>query len=84
MLDVEDDEVKQDQAVNISFCAPTSGDWVSVSGQVTKQTNDREVVAKYYNPSIRAWFGDLGDGVHDGSEKDPRVSIMQITPQEVS
>lgn len=80
----KDDEIKQHQEVNISFLEPTGGDWVSMAGKVVNQSNDTNEVAKYYNPSIKAWFGDLGDGIHDGSEKDPRVSIMQIKPSEVS
>lgn len=30
-----------------------------------------------------AWFGDLKDGVHKGDENDPRVSIIEIVPDEI-
>lgn len=30
-----------------------------------------------------AWFGDLKDGVHKGDANDPRVSIIQVTPDEI-
>lgn len=33
---------------------------------------------------IRAWFGDLGDGVHKGDEDDPRVSVIEVVPENVS
>jgi hypothetical protein len=34
--------------------------------------------------SVKAWFGDLGDGIHKGDENDPRVVIIDVTPSEVS
>lgn len=30
-----------------------------------------------------AWFGDLKDGVHKGDEKDPRVSLIEVIPDEI-
>ena len=33
---------------------------------------------KCYTPSLRAWLGDLGDGVHDGSPTDPRIGIIRL------
>lgn len=54
-----------------------SGEWASVAGTATVET-DRELVKKYYSPSLKAWVGDLGDGKHDGSENDPRIGIIRI------
>lgn len=34
-------------------------------------------------PSVAAYFGDLGDGIHKGNEDDPRVSIIEVIPDEV-
>lgn len=34
---------------------------------------------RYYSPQLKAWIGDLGDGVHDGSANDPRIGIIRIT-----
>jgi len=28
--------------------------------------------------SLKAWLGDLGDGVHDGSAKDPRIGVIKV------
>lgn len=39
---------------------------------------DREKVKKYYNPSLKAWLGDLGDKVHDGGPNDPRIGIIKV------
>ena len=35
--------------------------------------------------SIRtsAWFGDLKDGIHKGDETDPRVSVIELVPDEI-
>ena len=39
---------------------------------------DRDLVKKHYSPSLKAWLGDLGDGVHDGSANDPRIGIIRV------
>jgi general stress protein 26 len=79
----KDDEVKNDSHVNVSFLEPTKGDWISIAGKASPST-EREIVKKYYSPETKAWFGDLGDGVHDGSANDPRVTALIVTPSEVS
>jgi general stress protein 26 len=79
----KDDEMKHDQDVNVSFLEPVGGDWISVAGNAIT-TTDRSEVAKYYSASTKAWFADLGDGVHDGSGNDPRVSVLKVKPTEVS
>ena len=52
--------------------------WVSVSGKATNTSNDDPRIKDLYTPTISAWFGDLGDGVHDGTDKDPRMSIIEV------
>lgn len=69
-------ELKSDSHINISFLNMT-GDWASVSG-VASVVTDRELVKKHYSPQLKAWLGDLGDGVHDGSENDPRIGIIRV------
>ena len=46
------------------------GEWVSISGKA-ELSKDRPKVEKYYSPTLKAWLGDLGDGIHDGSPNDP-------------
>lgn len=58
------DELLHDPNINISFLN-NSGEWASVSGETTIQT-DRETIKKWYSRALKAWIGDLGDGVHDG------------------
>ncbi|KAI1335780.1 putative BLI-3 blue-light-inducible Bli-3 protein [Xylariaceae sp. FL0016] len=70
------DEIKSDPHLNLSF-TDASGQWASVSGTSSIET-DRSVVKKYYNPTLKAWMGDLGDGTHDGSENDPRIGVIRV------
>lgn len=32
---------------------------------------------------VAGYFGDLGDGIHKGDVNDPRVSAIQVTPEEI-
>ncbi|OTB00550.1 hypothetical protein M426DRAFT_65683 [Hypoxylon sp. CI-4A] len=70
------DELKNDPNVNVSFL-DASGQWASVSGTVSVET-DRDLVKKHYQPTLKAWMGDLGDGVHDGLENDPRIGVIRV------
>jgi general stress protein 26 len=54
-----------------------SGEWASISGHAAIVT-DRAVVEKHYSPGLKAWLGDLGDGVHDGSPQDPRIVVIRV------
>ena len=33
--------------------------------------------------SISAYFGDLKDGTHKGDETDPRISVIEVFPEEI-
>lgn len=46
-------------------------------------SNDRALVEKLYNPTIKAWFGDKGDGVHNGEPSDPRITVLEVTVQQI-
>ncbi|KAI4866078.1 putative BLI-3 blue-light-inducible Bli-3 protein [Hypoxylon rubiginosum] len=70
------DELENDPHVNISFL-DSSGQWASVSGTTSIETG-RSEIKKYYTPTLKAWLGDLGDGIHDGSENDPRIGIIRV------
>ena len=70
------DDLKDDSAVNIGFIN-SSGEWASISGHATIET-DRAVVKKHYSPALKAWLGDLGDGKHDGGPEDPRIGIIRV------
>ncbi|RAL66657.1 hypothetical protein DID88_006342 [Monilinia fructigena] len=55
----------------------SSGEWASISGLSSLETS-RLTIEKYYSPTLKAWLGDLGDGVHDGGPKDPRIGIIRV------
>jgi hypothetical protein len=61
----------------VTFLIAAAGEWCSISGEASVVT-DRDLVAKYYKPSLKNWFGDLNDGVHDGSAKDPRIGLLKV------
>lgn len=61
----------------MSFLDPVSGSWASVAG-TAKILADPGVVQKYYTPTLKAWLGDLGDGVHDGGPNDPRIGVIRL------
>jgi general stress protein 26 len=70
------DDLSTDPHVNVSFLN-SSGEWASISGVASIET-DRSLVKKHYSAQLKAWLGDLGDGVHDGSENDPRIGIIRV------
>ncbi|KAJ5247397.1 FMN-binding split barrel-related protein [Penicillium chermesinum] len=65
------------QETNMSFLDPVSGAWASISGTASVIA-DPAVIEKYYSPALKAWVGDLGDGVHDGGPKDPRIGVIKL------
>ncbi|KAI9040814.1 blue light-inducible protein Bli-3 [Aspergillus affinis] len=71
------------QETNMSFLDPVSGSWASISGTASIIA-DPAVVKKYYSPTLPAWLGDLGDGVHDGSPNDPRIGVIRLEAKTVT
>lgn len=71
------EELENNSKVSVSFYKDTTGEWVSVSGNAEVVT-DRATVEKYYSPSLKAWIGDKGDGIHDGGPNDPRIGVIRV------
>ncbi|UKZ66862.1 uncharacterized protein TrAtP1_008028 [Trichoderma atroviride] len=69
-------DLSNDPHVNVSFIN-SSGEWASVAGQASVVT-DRDLVKKTYSSGLKAWLGDLGDKVHNGSENDPHIGIFCV------
>lgn len=76
------DEIANDEHVNVSFSDHSSTNWASYSG-IAKVTQDKEVIKKHWSKLTSAYFGDLHDGVHKGDENDPRVSVIEVIPEEI-
>ncbi|RPA80059.1 hypothetical protein BJ508DRAFT_415565 [Ascobolus immersus RN42] len=77
------EELAEHADVNVSFLDSTIGSWASFSGKATIH-RDRETVHKYYSEDLKAWVGDLGDGVHNGGPDDPRIGIIRVKVKSVT
>jgi len=77
------DELNYDPHVNLAYYREGTNDWVSVSG-TAKVSFDKALIKKLYTPELRAWFGDLGDGVHTGGPEDPRICIILVEAHTVT
>ncbi|KAG9096678.1 hypothetical protein FS749_007974 [Ceratobasidium sp. UAMH 11750] len=75
-------EVESNSNVNVSFFEPGPNHWVSIAG-TAKLSQDKQKIKDLWNPLTKAWFGDLGDGVHKGDETDPRVVVIEVVPTEI-
>ena len=62
----------------IAFHDSQSQNWCCISGEAVKTSADDKRIKEIYNPSVKAWFGDLGDGTHDGGPEDPRVKLIEV------
>ncbi len=62
----------------ITFQNSSSEDWVSISGTAVTVSDSDPRIKQLYNKGLRAWFGDLGDGKHDGSVEDPRLALIEV------
>ncbi|KDE07695.1 hypothetical protein MVLG_02154 [Microbotryum lychnidis-dioicae p1A1 Lamole] len=76
------DDLEHDENVNISFSDASSTNWASVSGKAKTMT-DPESIKPFWNPALKAWFGDLG-GEKNGTYTDPRVSAIEVRPSEIN
>jgi len=76
------EELENDSHVNVSFLNPETTSWASFSGSA-KVSQDRETIKDCFSSTTSAWFGNLKDGVHKGDANDPRVSIIQVIPDEI-
>lgn len=69
---------KNPDKVTVTFQNSSTQDWISVTGKAVVSSHEDERVGKVWNQGVKAWFGDLGDGVHDGSPKDPRMKLIEV------
>ncbi|KAK0256871.1 hypothetical protein LTR91_023011 [Friedmanniomyces endolithicus] len=68
----------------IAFHDSQSQNWCCISGEAVKTSADDKRIKEIYNPSVKAWFGDLGDGTHDGGPEDPRVKLIEVRAKYIS
>ena len=77
------DLAHSDQA-QVTFQNSSSQDWVSVTGVCTTSSNDDPRIKDLYSKGTAAWFGDLGDGVHNGTAEDPRMALIEVKAKYIS
>ncbi|KIW78461.1 hypothetical protein Z517_08297 [Fonsecaea pedrosoi CBS 271.37] len=71
-------DLDKNKEVQITIQDSKTQDWISISGTATTASNDDPRIKELYSSTVSAWFGDLKDGVHDGTWKDPRMSLIEI------
>ncbi len=45
---------------------------------MTTASNEDPRIKELYSKGLSAWFGDLGDGVHNGTAEDPRMTLIEV------
>ncbi|CAD6583595.1 MAG: hypothetical protein ASARMPRED_001363 [Alectoria sarmentosa] len=77
-------DLANDKTAHLTFQNSSSQDWVSVTGTVASTSNSDPRIKDLYSKGTSAWFGDLGDGVHDGTADDPRMTIIELKAKYIS
>ncbi|KAF2679166.1 hypothetical protein K458DRAFT_375661 [Lentithecium fluviatile CBS 122367] len=77
-------DLASNKEVQITFQDGKTQDWISVSGTATTVSNSDPRIKEIYVSMIKAWFGDLGDGKHDGGPDDPRMTLIEVKSKYVS
>jgi len=70
-------DLESNKQIQITFQDSSTQNWVSITGEATTISNSDPRVKELYSPAIKAWFGDLGDGVHNGTYEDPRMTLIE-------
>lgn len=62
-------EIKDDRDVCLTFSSPKDNVYVSLTGK-GKISNDQELIDKYWNPWVAAWF--------ENGKDDPDVAMLKV------
>lgn len=71
-------DLEKGKECQITFQNSSNQDWVSISGTCVTTDNNDPRIKDLHNSGVKAWFGDLGDNVHNGSAEDPRVTLLEV------
>lgn len=77
-------DLEHNKQAQITFQNSSSQEWVSITGEVTTASNSDPRIKTLYSTSVSAWFGDLGDGKHNGTADDPRLALIEVKPRYIS
>lgn len=72
------DDLEDNKEVQVTIQDTKTQDWISISGTATTVSSEDPRIKELYTSTISAWFGDLKDGVHDGTWKDPRMALIEV------
>ncbi|KAH9825877.1 bli-3-like protein 2 [Teratosphaeria destructans] len=76
-------DLEKNGEAQVIFHNNSSQDWISVSGIATTSSSDPRI-REIYSSGVKAWFGDLKDGVHDGGPSDPRMKLIEVKAKYIS
>ncbi|ORY04769.1 hypothetical protein BCR34DRAFT_491276 [Clohesyomyces aquaticus] len=71
-------DLSNNPSVQITFQDSSNMDWASITGTCTTTSNSDPRIKELWSNGTKAWFGDLGDGKHDGSASDPRMTLIEV------
>lgn len=72
------EDLDSDKTAQITFQDSSSQNWASITGKATVTDNSDPRIKELHGAFSSAWFGDLGDGVHNGTADDPRVALIEV------
>ena len=71
-------DISENSTAQITFQDSSTQNWISITGKVTTADNKDPRIKEVFSKAASAWFGDLGDGVHNGTAEDPRVTLIEF------
>ncbi|KAF2011629.1 hypothetical protein BU24DRAFT_413264 [Aaosphaeria arxii CBS 175.79] len=71
-------DLSSNKEVQLTFQDSKTQDWASISGTATTVSNNDPRIKDVWSSGVKAWFGDLGDGVHTGGPEDPRMALIEV------
>ena len=71
-------DLENDKTITLTFHNSSNQDWISVTGKAVTTSNTDPRIEKVWSRGASVWFGDLGDGKHDGSASDPRMTLIEV------
>ncbi|KZW00251.1 hypothetical protein EXIGLDRAFT_738804 [Exidia glandulosa HHB12029] len=75
------EEIEADSHVNLSFYDSSTTNWASVSGKANI-INDPAKIKENWSSFMKGYFGKV-DSQHPGNENDPRVSLIEVVPENI-
>lgn len=78
------EDLESDKTAQVTFQDSSSQNWASITGKVVVADNSDPRIKELNNAFSSAWFGDLGDGVHNGTADDPRVALIEVKAEYIT